>query len=498
MQWQTGDTLRAGKYRIQRELGRGGFGITYLAEDVSLQRLVVIKAPNQSFSKEQDYEKFIRRFQREGQALAKIGHPNVVQAIELFQEDNLPCLVMAYIDGETLKEYIQASGPLPQEQAVATFRKLASALQQVHSAGLIHCDIHPGNIILQANGEPVLIDFGSAKLAQPSTSTLSTTVNDGYSPYEQRKGDPQPTWDIYALAATLYFAVTGHKPVPSLDRKYDGDTLKTPQQYRAALSDWLNAAILQGMAVEPKDRPPSVEDWQAWPDSRPKRSVAKPSTVQQKNGWNSQAEPRSLTELLGRGIAYLLFLTVGFGSHGVVLGLSATRVLVGIVSLFGTMSLAGGGTATRYETNSPAITLGASIGWVLSWSWVYSVTFSGVWAGIWVGGYVVQMFSVRLLRKLIGCGVIVVNAILLFLAGGIVGEVTGVGLFSGGALGLTSVMQQSFSVGGLAALSDSLKKRGYSSISAWMMLSLAATSALFLGIGLGKVLKLWGVALPAA
>jgi tRNA A-37 threonylcarbamoyl transferase component Bud32 len=263
MTWQAGQSLQAGKYQIIRQLGGGGFGLTYLAEDSHLRRQVVIKMPNQMFQQDQDYAKFIRRFQQEGQALAKISHPNVVQVIELFQEQGMPCLVMAYVEGETLSNCIRRRGPLAQDQAVQCFRQLAIAMQWVHEAGLIHCDLHPGNIILKQTGEPVLIDFGSAKFLQPGTHIVSTTVNDFYTPYEQGKPEskPQPTLDVYSLAATLYFAVTGQKPASAMNRKFYGDTLQAPRQHHVGLSDWLNQAILRGMAVEASDRPPSMQEW---------------------------------------------------------------------------------------------------------------------------------------------------------------------------------------------------------------------------------------------
>jgi serine/threonine protein kinase len=262
MTWAEGQLLQSGKYQIIRQLGGGGFGLTYLAEDPSLRRQVVIKTPNRIFQRDQEYERFVRRFKREGQALARISHPNVVRVVEYFEEQGMPCLVMAYVQGETLNQVIRRRGQLPEGEAVQCFRQLATALQFVHQEGLIHCDVHPGNIMLRQAGDPVLIDFGSAKTLHPSTQTVTTTTND-FAPYEQGQpdGKPQPTLDIYGLAATLYFAVTGSKPQSAMSRKLYGDTLKTPKQHRAALSTWLNQAILKGMALEAQDRPTSMHVW---------------------------------------------------------------------------------------------------------------------------------------------------------------------------------------------------------------------------------------------
>ena len=106
----------------------------------------MIKTPNRQYQADQEYDKFVRRFQREGQVLAKISHPNIVQVIDFFQEAGVPCLVMAYVDGETLNERIHNQGQLSENEAVEIFRKLAAALQRVHQEDVIHCDIHPANM----------------------------------------------------------------------------------------------------------------------------------------------------------------------------------------------------------------------------------------------------------------------------------------------------------------------------------------------------------------
>jgi eukaryotic-like serine/threonine-protein kinase len=182
MVWAIRQLLQSGRYQVIKQIGGGGFGLTYLAEDQMLHRQVVIKTPNRTFEQEQDYEKFVRRFQWEGQVLAKITHPNVVRVIELFQEAGRPCLVMEYIEGETINECIRRVDYLPEADAIKYFRQLATALQTVHQAGLIHCDIHPGNIMIRHESAPVLIDFGSSKSLLPTTYTVTTTVNSDLAP----------------------------------------------------------------------------------------------------------------------------------------------------------------------------------------------------------------------------------------------------------------------------------------------------------------------------
>ena len=262
--WAEGQVLQSGKYRVIRRIGSGGFGLTYLAADTFFDRKIVIKTPNDTFEADQDYERYVHRFQREGQALAKLEHPNIVSVIDFFEEAGMPCLVMAYVEGETLDERLRNGTPLAEDEAVQIFRKLAMALHQVHQSGIFHCDIHPGNIILQRNGEPVLIDFGSAKLLSPTDFTVTTTFHPIFSPYEQRysKDKPKATWDIYSLAATLFFAITGTQAVPSDQRKMFGDTLSFSPEAKSTLSPWLCEAILKGMALEEQNRPADMRAWE--------------------------------------------------------------------------------------------------------------------------------------------------------------------------------------------------------------------------------------------
>ena len=274
--WTEEQTLQSGKYKVIRRIGGGGFGVTYLAVDVFFDRRVVIKTPNDTFQAEQDYEPYIRRFQREGQTLAKLNHPNIVSVIDFFEEEEMPCLVMAYVEGDTLYERLRSQILLTEDEAIQIFRKLAVAMHEVHQAGIFHCDIHPGNIILQSNGEPTLIDFGSAKLLQSTTMTVTTTVNQSFSPYEQQEPNsvPKATLDVYGLAATLFFVTTGTKPPPSIARKLYGDTLAFSRSSKASPSPWLCEAILKGMALEEQDRPSDMQVFEKLLYSERARSTA--------------------------------------------------------------------------------------------------------------------------------------------------------------------------------------------------------------------------------
>jgi serine/threonine protein kinase len=226
----------------------------------------VIKRPNLSFQADLNYDKFLRRFKREGEALANVQIPNIVRILDFLEIDHMPCLVMNFVNGETLEEYVCHRGCMPESDALLLFQTLTTALEALHQRNIIHCDIHPGNIMVQLDGEPMLIDFGSVKLLYPTTSTVTTTYNEDYSPYEQgHQSDDdfvaKPNWDVYSLAASMFFAVTGKKPVSAISRKIHGDTLRSPKKIKPDLSNRLDKMIMNGMVLEGSERPKSIVEW---------------------------------------------------------------------------------------------------------------------------------------------------------------------------------------------------------------------------------------------
>ena len=213
MAWEKGQELQGGKYVIEQILGQGGFGITYRALQVNLNRPVVIKTPNEYLNHDPEYDKYIERFIAEGQTLARLSqdpHPHIVGVIELFQEGNTHCLVMEFVPGENLFQAVKRRGALPAAEIVTYIRQIGQALMVVHQAGLVHRDAHPGNIMLRSNGKAVLIDFGIAKQIIPATqSSTDKSAHERFAPYEQRyKGSRDPRVDIYCLAASLYYGVS--------------------------------------------------------------------------------------------------------------------------------------------------------------------------------------------------------------------------------------------------------------------------------------------------
>ncbi|WP_414570553.1 serine/threonine protein kinase [Nostoc sp. CCY 9925] len=268
MPWIAGQQLQGGKYVIKKVLGQGGFGITYKALHVELNQTVVIKTPNEYLSHDPEYEKYIERFIQEGRILARLSkdrHPHIVGVIDLFREGATHCLVMDFVEGENLFEAVKRRGALPEAEILLCIRQIGEALSVVHQAGLVHRDAHPGNIMVRRNGKAVLIDFGIAKELLPKTlSSKGIAGNEGFAPYEQMsRGSREPTVDIYCLAATLYYVVTGQPPTTSLARKLHNTPLIPPKQINPSISDRLNKAVFKGMALEAKDRPQSMQAWLA-------------------------------------------------------------------------------------------------------------------------------------------------------------------------------------------------------------------------------------------
>lgn len=268
-----GQTLRNGHYHIEKNLGQGGFGTTYKAFHTYFEAPCVIKTPNDHLSNDPEYPKYLKRFLREGQMLRKLcsaRHSHIVYVSDLFEEANAHYLVMDYIDGETLYHRVFQQGPLPETEAVEYIRQMGEALEIAHQAGIIHRDANPNNIML-SNGSAMLIDFGIAGEIVPKTITSKMGCS-AFAPYEQvkqfhspreelRKLCCLPTVDVYTLAGTLYYAVTGKLPMYALDRKYDGIPLEPPTQHNKQLSKRIERAILSGLALEYQDRPQSMREF---------------------------------------------------------------------------------------------------------------------------------------------------------------------------------------------------------------------------------------------
>ncbi len=266
MVWARGHKIQGGKYVIRETLGEGGFGVTYRAYHTLLEQQLVIKTPNDKLRKEPDYEKYVEKFIGEARVLARLSqkrHPHIVAVQDVCFEacfgTKLPCLVMEYVQGQNLFDVVLTQGPLSEKAAVAYIRQIGDALRVVHGEGLVHRDAHPGNMMLTDRRQAMLIDFGLAREVMPNASTQSLNV--AFAPWEQMTGVVGPTLDIYTVAASLYFLVTGQPPTPCLNRKMMNQKLVDPRQHVLQLSGWLNKAIVRGMALEPEQRPQTMAEF---------------------------------------------------------------------------------------------------------------------------------------------------------------------------------------------------------------------------------------------
>ena len=270
-------------YRIDSVLGAGGFGITYLATEIALERKVTIKeyfpteyaarkgpieASPRSQDSSSDYKWGLERFLEEGQTLGKFNHPNIVRVYRYFRANNTGYMVLHFEEGQSFKSWLKNLGRAPRQNELDDIlAPLLSALELIHGEDFLHRDIAPDNIIIRKDGTPVLIDFGSARREIASQSkTVSALVKPGYSPYEQyaetsrRQG---PWTDIYALGATLYHAITG-KRAPDAPSRMVSDEIRPSRE--AALSSYrqlfLNA-IDAALALDIKSRPQSIAAWRS-------------------------------------------------------------------------------------------------------------------------------------------------------------------------------------------------------------------------------------------
>lgn len=278
-----GGTELAGDYKIDRVLGAGGFGVTYLADEIALSRKVSIKeyfpsdfaardtngsANPRSENCTGDYSWGLERFIEEAQTLAKFNHSNIVRVYRTFRANNTAYMVLHFEEGQSLKSWLKGLNRAPRQKELdAIIAPLLDALQIIHKAEFLHRDIAPDNIIIRKAGDPVLIDFGAARsdiAAHSKTKTVSALVKPGYSPYEQyaETSKQQGPWtDIYALAATLYHAVTGKRPPDSPSRMLKDEMIPAQEaalsSYRAPFLD----AIQRGLALSIDARPQSVAEW---------------------------------------------------------------------------------------------------------------------------------------------------------------------------------------------------------------------------------------------
>jgi hypothetical protein len=272
------DSLLDGTYRIERVLGGGGFGITYAAEDLNLSTIVALKEYYPAEFGDRDRAMSIRpkserhketfewgraSFLQEARTLARFRHPSIVRVSRVFEANSTAYMVMEFEQGQDFGTWLKAlRRPPTQEELDRIAAPLLDALELMHAENFLHRDISPDNIIVRANGTPVLLDFGAARRAVARVSrTLTGIVKAGYSPQEQYAADSRlqgPWSDLYALGGTLYLAVTGKRPEEATLRIADDRTPPATAAARGAYRPEFLAAIDACLRVRHSDRPQSV------------------------------------------------------------------------------------------------------------------------------------------------------------------------------------------------------------------------------------------------
>ena len=274
-------TRLIGHYTIEGVLGQGGFGITYLGIDELHEKKVAIKeffpqgivTRNIEYQdtvtvtfvgEKENYEKGKERFLKEARTMAKFSKDEgIVKALDFFEINNTAYIVMEYLEGITLKQYLRENQRIAPEDLIELLVPLIESLDEIHSQGMIHRDISPDNIMVLPDGRIKLMDFGAARdYTEFGEKSLSIVLKPGYAPPEQYQthGVQGPWTDIYALCATMYKCITGENPPDAIERVMD-DSLKKISEFGIVIPTQEEAAIIKGMSVSAKDRYQDIKDF---------------------------------------------------------------------------------------------------------------------------------------------------------------------------------------------------------------------------------------------
>ena len=260
------DTLLDNRYRILSKIGVGGMADVYKGEDTLLGRPVAIKILHANFASD---DEFVSRFKREAQAAGKLNHPNIVNMYDVGYDQDMHYIIMEYVDGETLKEYITRHHRLSIDEAVKITISIGEGLEHAHAMGIVHCDIKPHNVIITNTGRVKVTDFGIASAMNSTNTVMYTNSIMGSAHYlspEQASGKSvDGNTDIYSLGVVLYEMLTGKVPFEgdtpiAVALKHVREKVIPPTRYNPSIPPLLESVVLKALAKNPADRFESISE----------------------------------------------------------------------------------------------------------------------------------------------------------------------------------------------------------------------------------------------
>ena len=260
------DTLLDNRYRILSKIGVGGMADVYKGEDTLLGRPVAIKILHANFASD---DEFVSRFKREAQAAGKLNHPNIVNMYDVGYDQDMHYIIMEYVDGETLKEYITRHHRLSIDEAVKITISIGEGLEHAHAMGIVHCDIKPHNVIITNTGRVKVTDFGIARAMNSTNTVMYTNSIMGSAHYlspEQASGKSvDGNTDIYSLGVVLYEMLTGKVPFEgdtpiAVALKHVREKVIPPTRYNPSIPPLLESVVLKALAKNPADRFESISE----------------------------------------------------------------------------------------------------------------------------------------------------------------------------------------------------------------------------------------------
>lgn len=252
------------RYKILEKVGSGGMASVYKAQDILLDRIVAVKVLHSKYASDHD---FVVRFRQEAQAAAKLSHPNIVNIYDVGYDENSHYIVMEFVRGETLKEYIEKHGHLPINTSIQITFDIGEALEHAHANGIVHCDIKPHNILVTETGRIKVADFGIARAVNSSATNKGDNSVLGsvhyFSPEQASGGKIDERTDIYSLGVVMYEMMTGVVPFEgdtaiSVALQHVQDEIPLPSKYNRRIPRLVERCILKAMAKNPDDRFQSV------------------------------------------------------------------------------------------------------------------------------------------------------------------------------------------------------------------------------------------------